>query len=132
MDLLPNIAADPVLRIYAIIRGDLKMPAGKAAAQAGHAFLESYLSCEALDSVRCVEYMSAGHGTKVVLVAPSLYALEDAEDLARELKLPHALITDEGHILPPHFDGSPIVTALGIGPVLRREAHAVTSRFQTL
>lgn len=93
------------------------------AAQAGHAFLDSYL-------VASPEAWAAYSGTKVVLNVPTLTELLRAHEQARAAGLPHALIWDEHHVLPPHFDGKPIVTALGIGPVLRRDVHHITKRFR--
>jgi peptidyl-tRNA hydrolase len=37
--------ADP-LRLYAIVRGDLNMNAGKIASQAGHAYLGAFLKAQ--------------------------------------------------------------------------------------
>lgn len=102
------------------------MPAGKLAAQAGHAFLGAFENAPpSLQS----PYHSDGPGTKIVLAAPSLDALLQAADRARELGLPHYLVQDRGHVLPPHFDGTPIYTALGFGPALRPEVQALTRRF---
>lgn len=70
--------------------------------------------------------------TKVCLKAKSLQQLLRAHDAAQKLGLPCALITDEHHVLPPHFDGSPIVTALGLGPARRCDAYAVTKRLGSL
>ena len=102
------------------------MPAGKAASQAGHAFLDSYISAD--QELRDI-YRLDGHGTKVALVALDLAAIERAHADAKRLLLPCALVTDSGHVLPPHFDGSPVVTALGIGPVTRWQAAEITDRF---
>jgi len=52
--------------LYAIIRGDLEMPVGKLAAQAGHAFLEAYLKS---DPVVAHAYREHGIGTKITLQA---------------------------------------------------------------
>ena len=105
------------------------MSVGKAASQAGHAFLDSFLSA-APDLAR--DYLSDGHGTKVVLVAPDESALRYAYDRARGLGLPCALVVDSGHVHPPHFDGSPIVTALGIGPALRVNVVEITERLSLM
>ncbi len=102
------------------------MPSGKLAAQAGHAFLDAYL---ASTPERQFAYREPGHGTKVTLGCSSLTRIMRARDECVRLGLPHALIVDSGHVLLPHFDGTPIVTALGIGPALRPEAHPVTSKF---
>ena len=102
------------------------MSPGKAASQAGHAFLDSYLTAT---QTLTDAYRADGLGTKVVLVAPDETALRATHDAARGLGLPTALIVDSGHIMPPHFDGNPIVTALGLGPLTREQAGHLTERF---
>jgi peptidyl-tRNA hydrolase len=120
---------DPTLRLYAIVRGDLFMPPGKLAAQAGHAFLDAYLASLDARPACAHAYRADGHGTKIALRAHSLDDLLSAESMARRAGIPAALVTDSGHILPPHFDGSPIVTALGLGPAKRSEVRRITRRF---
>jgi len=102
------------------------MPPGKLAAQAGHAFLDAFL---AAPPDRQSEYRDPGHGTKVALRAATLEELLWAQAELAYAGIPHALIQDAGHILPPHFDGAPIVTALGFGPCRREEVRQVTRRF---
>jgi PTH2 family peptidyl-tRNA hydrolase len=104
------------------------MPAGKLAAQAGHAFLDAYLACRDADPERAARYHTAGHGTKVLLLAPTLDTLYRVAEQATRAGLPHALITDAGHVLRPHFTGAPMVTALGLGPIVRQEAPALLRR----
>src|SRR5690349_13889585 len=89
---------DPTLRLYAILRGDLAMSPGKAAAQAGHAYLDAYLV--ALDERPEIarEYRGDAHGTKIAAQAKSLEHLLRAYEAARAAGLPAALITDAGHI----------------------------------
>jgi hypothetical protein len=41
-----------------------------------------------------------------------------------------SLIIDREHVEPPHFDGSPILTALGVGPLSRDQAKPFLSRFR--
>lgn len=106
------------------------MPAGKLAAQAGHAFLESYLSAERQAPSLCARYRASGLGTKVVLVARHEDELRACLARAAACGLPHALITDSGHVLPPFFDGSPVVTALGLGPATRAQVHHITRRLK--
>jgi peptidyl-tRNA hydrolase len=120
---------DPTLRLYAIVRGDLFMPPGKLAAQAGHAFLDAYLASLDLRPACSRAYRADGHGTKVALLARRLEDLVLAGAMARRAGIPTALVTDSGHILPPDFDGSPIVTALGIGPAKRSEVRRITRHF---
>lgn len=99
------------------------MSPGKMASQAGHAFCDSILSAP---SNVMWSYQADGHGTKVVLAAPDEGTLQRAYVMARDLHLPCALVVDSGHVMPPFFDGSPIVTALGIGPCRRDQVCAIT------
>lgn len=119
---------DNTLRLYAIVRSDLEMPAGKLAAQAGHAFLESFLVA---DEETAKEYRADGVGTKITLQARSLDDLLWAQYHCERRGIPCALIVDEGHVMPPHFDGSPVVTALGIGPIRRKNnTSIITNKFR--
>ena len=119
---------DPTLRLYAIIRGDIAMPPGKLASQAGHAFLDAYLASLSLRPEIAAAYCEPGGRTKVTLLAPTLNDLLRAKCEAEDAGLPCVLIIDEHHVLPPFFDGSPIVTALGIGPARRSEVRRITHR----
>jgi len=108
------------------------MPAGKLSAQAGHAFTDAL--CDALDHdpERFQSYRRDGiGGSKVTLLVKNEYALRRAYAEAIAAGLPAALITDSGHVMPPHFDGSPIVTALGIGPCRRDECRHITKKIRT-
>lgn len=120
-----NRDPDP-LRLYAILRSDLNMGAGKIAAQAGHAYLDSYLKCQSLDPERASEYF-VYHGIKICLKARSLEELKLAYNFATERGLYAALITDAGYTL---FNGVPTITAVGIGPARKSECDFVTKRFQ--
>jgi peptidyl-tRNA hydrolase len=103
------------------------MSPGKLAAQAGHAFIEAFEACRKIDPGRAAAYHDGSHGTKVVLAA-SLDVLLQTYEQARTADLPCCLITDAGHVMLPHFDGSPTITAVGIGPVTRAHSHAITRR----
>ena len=69
-------------------------------------------------------------GSIVVVRAKNLSALEKAFAAAKEAGLPAALFTDSGHIMLPHFDGSPTTSALSIGPARREDMRAITKKFQ--
>ena len=118
---------DKTLRLYAIVRGDLEMPPGKLASQAGHAFLESYLKSNPQIQE---EYRLDGVGTKITLRARHLDDILKAQFLCQQECLSHAIIVDEGHVMPPHFDGSPIITAIGIGLYRRDEISHITDNFK--
>lgn len=106
------------------------MPAGKLASQAGHAYLNAYLEALKTDPETAAEYQKDGIGSKICLKAKNLDKLLTAYEAAKAAGIPCSLIEDENHIMPPHFDGSPIITALGIGPALRSEIHPITKKFQ--
>jgi len=104
------------------------MTSGKAASQAGHAFLDSFLTASP-DNIRA--YLDDG-GTKIVLTVSSERELCDLFHRAKTAKLPCAMVVEENHIMPPHFDGSPIVTAVGIGPLPRDQAKSITKGLRLL
>ena len=105
------------------------MPPGKMAAQAGHAFVEAFVDAHTRDPPSIHAYMADGLGTKVVLVAPTVETLLHAYEAAKQSGLPCALIEDSGHVLLPHFDGSPVITAVGIGPATREQIRHITRHF---
>ena len=111
------------------------MPPGKMAAQAGHAFVEalhaSKLHWETAtgEATDYDSYVADPPGTKVVLEAPDEFALLRLHEEARQLGIPCALVFDSGHVMSPHFDGGRILTAVGLGPCVRRKVAPLTRRF---
>jgi len=61
-------------------------------------------------------------GTKIALAGGDEETLLHIAEKLRMHGLPHVLITDSGHLEPPDFDGNPVLTALGAGPLSRRTA----------
>lgn len=51
-----------------------------------------------------------------------MFEIEKYHAELRAAELPYSLIIDSGHILPPFFDGNPIITALGVGPLTKEES----------
>ncbi len=88
------------------------MSPGKAAAQAGHAYVGCLHSHPPHPLV--AEYLSAPIGTKVCLQSDSLRELIRTWSHAVREGIPAFLVTDEGCL--NFYAGRPIVTALGIGP----------------
>ncbi len=117
------------LNLYAIYRADLEMPAGKLAAQCGHAYLNAHEQAQLLRPDITSQYKGTGNGTKICMYARNLGQLLRAYRDAQAAGIPCALIIDRGHVLPPHFDGQPIITALGIGPAYRDEIEHITKRY---
>lgn len=71
-------------------------------------------------------------GTQVILKAKNQFALERAYREAKQADLITSLVIDEHHVLLPWFDGSPIMTALGIGPCTKEQAEFITKRFELI
>lgn len=118
---------------YAIIRGDLDMPSGKLSAQAGHAYTDSLFNAMISDPERALAYRDRTRGgSKVTVKAKNVAQLLKAYNAAKAAGLPCSLIVDQHHILPPHFDGTPIITAVGIGPCTKEECREITKKFRCI
>lgn len=99
------------------------MPTGKAAAQAGHAFLGAFTQApKHLQDA----YHADGIGTKITLQA-NLAQLNQLATAAPLRGIPAFTVVDSGHVCKPHFDGSKIITALGIGPVTKADAKFLSN-----
>lgn len=90
------------------------MSPGKAAAQAGHAWVDALLSEP--DSHLAVAYRALRPGTKLTLDGGGEERLLALSRRLLAEGVPHVLIHDRDHVEPPDFDGSRILTALGAGP----------------
>jgi len=99
------------------------MSAGKSIAQAGHAYLESYLDAILTNPDVATAYSSLKPGTKIALEGGNALSLQVLHDTCRDLFVPCRLVVDQGHVELPDFDGSPIITALGVGPIGRQDAR---------
>lgn len=92
------------------------------AAQAGHAFTGAYLrAIEQNPNIRPLYEIDDGPGTKVCLKIDNEWKLRKLMKKIEAMGLPCYLVIDSGHIMPPHFTGAPIITALGIGPATREQ-----------
>jgi PTH2 family peptidyl-tRNA hydrolase len=107
------------------------MPAGKLAAQAGHAYTDSLMDCMDKRPDLFDRYRRGGNaGSKACLKAKNEAALRRLADECAAAGVPHAVVVDSNHVLLPHFDGSPVMTAVGVGPVSRAQARGLVKRFQ--
>lgn len=107
-----------------VVRKDLKMDKGKLAAQAAHASLEAYKKADADD----VAAWEAEGMKKVVVTASDVKELMAIKELAKEAKLPYAVIRDAGKTqLEPGT-----VTAMGIGPAEEGRLDRITGRLKLL
>lgn len=99
------------------------MSPGKRIAQAGHAYCNSIL-LSPQEIVR--EYQGEDFiGTKITLEA-SLKQILKTKDQLDHLGITNSLIIDKDHIELPDFDGSPTVTALGVGPLNPQQAKILS------
>jgi peptidyl-tRNA hydrolase, PTH2 family len=105
-----------------ILRKDVEMGKGKAAAQASHASLEAYKKASA-DARE--EWESEGQ-KKIVLKADSEKQLIEIFMSAKKHKLPAALISDAGHTqVEPGTK-----TAVAIGPASDEEIDKIVGRLK--
>ncbi|ETX13341.1 hypothetical protein OCH239_10890 [Roseivivax halodurans JCM 10272] len=120
------------MRLYAVLRGDLIMSEGKSNAQAGHAYVDALLlSLTDPDPeirARAEAYAALRPGTKICLDGGGHARLERLADRFEATGIPCARIVDQGHVEPPHFDGSPVLTALGVGPFLKSDTPRALRR----
>lgn len=117
------------LNMYAIYRADLEMTPDKLAAQMGHAFINAWDKAQHQRPEIASQYKGTGNGTKIIMYSKNLGQLIRAYRDCLEAKIPCDLIIDRGHIMLPHFDGKPIITALGIGPAYKDEISHITKRY---
>lgn len=106
------------------------MPAGKLAAQAGHAYTDVLDLAHQLTPNIVSRYRNKDNGgSKVTLKAKNTNQLIKAYEELMDLGIPAQLVVDQGHILPPFFNGDPIITALGIGPCKQSDVKHITKKF---
>ena len=107
-----------------VLRGDIKMSCGKAAAQACHASVSAVLKSDS----RTVRRWELAGQKKVMLKAKSAQELLEMKKKCGKMKLACALITDAGRTeLAPGT-----ITALGIGPEDEKKVDKVTGSLPLL
>ena len=92
------------------------------ASQAGHAFLGAFCAAQEQFPDLARDYARDAPGTKVVLCATEA-TLEAVYAKALAFKVPVVRIVDTGHVLVPFFDGSAVLTSVGLGPIPRSVAR---------
>lgn len=113
------------------MRKDIQMSSGKLAAQAGHAYGDTLHQAEKIDPSRISNYRNEEKGgSKVLLAAKKERDLIKAYLQLKEEGIPCAIVVDRNHIHLPDFDGSPIITGLGVGPCTQSEVKHILKKFQ--
>jgi peptidyl-tRNA hydrolase, PTH2 family len=104
-----------------ILRGELRLTAGKAAVQAAHAAVMLVRRAEERDTARLAAWLAQGQ-KKIALAVPTLEELQAIERLARAKGIPSVWVEDAGFTeVPPGTR-----TCLGLGPALALEVDAIT------
>jgi PTH2 family peptidyl-tRNA hydrolase len=110
-----------------VVRKDLKMGAGKLAAQVAHASMLSYAEALKKDKEIAKAWLDSGQ-KKIVLAGESEEMLEKLYRAFQYEKVPCALVNDAGLTqLPPGT-----TTALGIGPDIAQKIDRFTKSLKLL
>ena len=115
------------LTMVFIARKDLKLSAGKLAAQVGHATAECITKAERTEPRLLDRYMKVGQ-RKVVCQAANEDELRRLFGEAKEAGIIAALITDAGHTEIP----AGTVTVVGLGPDKRDKIDSITGSLPLL
>ena len=107
-----------------LVREDLKLPKGKLSAQVAHASVDTALKSDK----KIVELWKKDGGKKIVLKVKDEKELFKYKQMAEDLGLKTALITDAGHtVLEPGT-----ITCLGIGPDIEEKIDKVSGKLKIM
>lgn len=106
------------------------MTPGKIASQAGHAYLGAFLLSPPNIQAEYHKDFPSSPGTKICLNCPSLEQLLITEEKALEAGFSVFRVTDSG--CKNFYNGEPIITALGIGPVTQSQIKHITKKYKLL
>jgi PTH2 family peptidyl-tRNA hydrolase len=110
-----------------VVRRDLRMSAGKTAAQAAHAAVLGFVDARTARPDWAANWWAVGQ-PKVVLAVPDLAGLEDVCVAAQRAGLPVVVVRDRGLTQVPA--GTP--TCAAVGPAPRALVHPVTGALRLL
>jgi peptidyl-tRNA hydrolase, PTH2 family len=110
-----------------VVRKDLKLGAGKIAAQVAHAAIGS-MNKALKTSPGIVKEWEYEGSKKVVLKVKDLKELKDIESAVRKDKIPYFIVRDAGCTQVK----SGTVTALSIGPIEESKIDKVTKKLKLL
>jgi peptidyl-tRNA hydrolase, PTH2 family len=108
-------------KMIIVVRGELRLTAGKAAVQVAHAAVMLALESEKRSPDAFRAWTSTGQ-KKIALVAPTLIELEALARRARAVGIPWVLVEDAGFTEVP----AGTKTCLGLGPAPSGEVDALT------
>ena len=119
------------LKMVFLVRLDLKMGAGKIAAQVAHAAIGLYDDIMNGDDeyhIEALNYWNIFGAKKIVLKCDNYETMKQVAIQAKQSQLPFILISDAGHTQIPA--GS--VTVLGIGPDSSEKINKLTGNFKLM
>jgi len=114
-------------KMVLVIRGELRLTAGKTAAQVAHAAVILTLAAEKRAPEALASWLAAGQ-KKIVLTVPTLTELEQVAAQARARGIPVAWVEDAG--LTEVAPGTR--TCIGLGPGPAAQLDAVTGSLALL
>ncbi|MCI4331144.1 MAG: peptidyl-tRNA hydrolase Pth2 [Thermoplasmata archaeon] len=108
-------------KMVLVVRGELRLTAGKAAVQVAHAAVMLYQEAERRRAPTLEAWLAGGQ-KKIAVVAPTLDAMLELQRTARGVGLATVLVEDAGftEVAPG------TKTVLGIGPGPENEVDRVT------
>ncbi|MCI4357929.1 MAG: peptidyl-tRNA hydrolase Pth2 [Thermoplasmata archaeon] len=110
-----------------VVRGELRLTAGKAAVQVAHAAVLLALSARARERSTLARWEAEGQ-KKIAVVAESLAEMQGIERKARSLGVPTVFVEDAGLTeVPPGTR-----TVLGLGPARASEIDRLTGSLPLL
>lgn len=125
-----RVGRDPdPYRLYAAVRTDLGMTAGKIVSQAGHAYVDAILEATNKRPDEVDLWRDKHHGIKVCLAVRSLMQLYELKAECDRMGIFCSVIEDLGFTV---FDGKPTITAIGLGPIKRSQAGPVLDGLRLL
>lgn len=114
-------------KMVLVVRGELRLTAGKAAVQAAHAAVLLVERARSRDDRGLGAWLRQGQ-KKIALVVPTLAELETLERQARARGIPVAWVEDAGFTEVP----AGTRTCLGLGPAPASEIDGVTGTLPLL
>jgi peptidyl-tRNA hydrolase, PTH2 family len=114
-------------KMVLVVRGELRLTAGKAAAQVAHAAVSLTLAAQKRAPEALQSWLSGGQ-KKIVLTVPTLTDLEQVASQARARGIPVAWVEDAG--LTEVAPGTR--TCIGLGPGPAAQLDAVTGSLALL
>ncbi len=114
-------------KLVVVVRGELRLTAGKAAVQVAHAAVMLARRAEEHDHREFEAWYAEGQ-RKIALVVPTLRDLEEVERRARDAGIPTVWVEDAGLTEVP----AGTRTCLGLGPAPDRTLEPVTGALELL